>query len=81
MKMQATLGHPILIFLYTFSVFVMGSAAGAHLKRLSGTAFCLAFAGAVLMVIHDMATGILWFWVTATLRRAVYDREANGSDR
>jgi hypothetical protein len=77
MKMQASLGNPILIFIYTFAVLLLGCAIGAHWHRISGTAFCLVLAGAALMVIHDMATGVLWFWITANLARSVYDRKSD----
>lgn len=71
MKMEATLGNPVLIFIYTFSVLLLGCAIGAH-WHFSGAALGLVVAAAVLMAIHDLATGILWCWITAKWMRTVY---------
>ena len=77
MKLQARLGHPVLIFIYTLAILLVGCAIGAHWKRLSGNALWLVVGGAILMVIHDMATGIVWFWITAKLTQSVYDRRTS----
>jgi len=68
MKIHATLGNPFLIFLYSLAILVLGCAIGIHWKAASGTAFCLAVLGALLMVIHDLAMGVLWFWVVSRRR-------------
>lgn len=52
---------------------------GALLQRISGAALSLVFAGAILMVIHNIATGLLWFWITARGARAVYDRRIDAA--
>lgn len=53
MKMTASLGNPVLIFLYSLAILLLGCAIGLHWKGASGTACWLAALGALLMVIHD----------------------------
>lgn len=63
MKLYASLGNPFLIFLYSLAILLFGCAVGLHWKATPGGALCLAGLGALLMVIHDMAMGVLWFWL------------------
>lgn len=67
MKMTATLGNPFLVFLYSLAILMFGCAIGVHWKATPCLAFCMTTIGAVLMVIHDLATGILGFWITARI--------------
>ena len=67
MKMTATLGNPLLIFLYSLAILLLGCAIGVHLKATPGTACWVAALGALLMVVHDMAMGVFWFWAAATM--------------
>ena len=65
MQMSVTLGNPILLFLYSLAILLFGCAIGLHWEATPGVASCLAALGALLMVIHDLATGAVWFWVIA----------------
>jgi multisubunit Na+/H+ antiporter MnhB subunit len=66
-KMTVTLGNPLLIFVWSLAMLMLGCAIGIYWKATPGMAFCLVALGAVLMVIHDMAMGLLWFAVTAKM--------------
>jgi multisubunit Na+/H+ antiporter MnhB subunit len=67
MKITASLGNPFLIFIYSLAILLLGCAIGLHWKASPGLALCLSAPGALLMVIHDMAMGVLWFWITARM--------------
>lgn len=67
MKITASLGNPFLIFLYSMAILLVGCAIGIHWRATPGVAFCMAVIGALLMVIHDMAMGVLWFTVAAKM--------------
>ena len=71
MKMQATLGHPILIALYSAALLLFGCSVGVHFNHSLPTALWLCVAGGVVMAAHDLATGFVWFWLTATWVRSV----------
>jgi len=66
-KLTVSLGNPFLILIYSLGLLLLGCAIGLHWKATPGLAFGIAALGAVLMVIHDMAMGVLWFWVTAKM--------------
>lgn len=65
MQMRLTLANPFLIFLYSLALLVFGCAIGLYWKAHPGVALCLTAVGALLTVIHDLATGLYWFWVIA----------------
>lgn len=67
MKMTASLGNPLLIFLYSLAILLLGCAVGLHWKGAPGTACWVAALGALFMVIHDIAMGVFWFWAAATM--------------
>jgi hypothetical protein len=71
MKMQATLGHPILITLYSAALLLFGCAVGVRFSHALPTALWLCAAGSVLVAVHDLATGFVWFWLAATWVRSV----------
>ena len=71
MNMSATLGNPVLIIIYSAALLLIGTAIGMHWAHASATALLLAIGGSVLMAVHDMAIGIMWFWLTARWARAV----------
>lgn len=66
-KMTVSLGNPFLILLWSLAMLLLGCAIGLYWRATPGMAFCVAALGAVLMVIHDMAMGVLWFTVSAKL--------------
>lgn len=47
-----------------------GHTLGAHARNRASTPI----AGGVLMAVHDMATGILWFWLAARCARSEMQR-------
>jgi len=65
MKMQVTLGHPILITLYSTALMLVGCAVGVHWNQTLPTALWLCVAGGTVMAAHDLALGFFWFWLTA----------------
>lgn len=65
MQMSVTLGNPILMFLYSLAILLFGCSIGLHWEAAPGVALCLAALGALVMVVHDLATGAVWFWVIA----------------
>ena len=71
MKMQATLGHPILIAIYSTALLFIGCGVGAHWTHALPTALRLCIAGGILMAAHDLAMGFVWFWLTARWVRSV----------
>ena len=77
MKMHATLGNPILITIYSIALLLIGCAIGRW-AHPPATALWLAIAGGVLMAIHDTATGVLWFWLTARWAHSVIERKDRG---
>jgi hypothetical protein len=71
MKMDVTLGHPILIFLYSLALLVLGGAIGIRWGASWGS-IRIAVLGAVLMIVHDWMAAIVWSWKTATLIGATH---------
>ena len=65
MRMQATLGHPILITVYSTALLLVGCAVGVHWNQKLPTALWLCIAGGIAMAAHDLALGFVWFWLTA----------------
>lgn len=71
MKMQATLGHPILITLYSAALLLFGCAVGVRFHHTLPTTLWLCAAASILVAVHDLATGFVWFWLTAKWVRSV----------
>jgi hypothetical protein len=68
MKMQVTMGHPILIFIYSSALLLFGCAVGILWAKVPSVAVKIAILGAVLMVIHDALMALLslwiaWYWI------------------
>jgi hypothetical protein len=74
MKMQATLANPFLIALYSAALFLIGCGVGMHWAHTPATALWLCITGGVLMAVHYIATGVLWFWLTARWAHSVIER-------
>jgi len=66
MKMHLTLGNPLLIFIYSLSLLLLGCAVGIHWHSAPSVAVGLAIAGASLMVLHDTLTSLISFGIAAT---------------
>jgi hypothetical protein len=71
MKMQVTLGHPILIAIYSMALLFIGCGVGVRFSHTLPTALWLCAAGSILVAVHDLATGFVWFWLTAKWVRSV----------
>jgi hypothetical protein len=65
MKMHLTLGNPLLIFIYSLSLLLLGCAIGIYWHSAPSIAVGLTIAGASLMVLHDTLTSVIWFWIAA----------------
>jgi hypothetical protein len=68
MGMRVTLGNPFLIFIYSLALLLIGCAIGIHWRTSPCVAVCLALLGALLTVIHDTATGFLFFWTFSKMQ-------------
>ena len=71
MKMQATLGHPILITLYSAALLLIGCGVGVRFHQSLPRALWICGAASILVAVHDLATGFVWFWLSATWVRSV----------
>jgi len=56
MKIKMSLGHPILIVLYSLALLLLGCAIGIHWHNSLWSASKVALLGAVLMIVHDWMT-------------------------
>jgi hypothetical protein len=65
MKMQMTLGHPVLILLYSLALLLLGCAIGIHWHNSLWGASKVALLGAALMLVHDWAMAIVLFRIAA----------------
>jgi uncharacterized membrane protein YhhN len=65
MKMEMQLANPLLVFIYSLSLLVLGCAVGIYWHATPSIAVGLAIAGASLMVLHDTLTSLIWFWIAA----------------
>jgi hypothetical protein len=78
-KMKVTLANPFLIAAYSTALLFIGCGVGVHWTHTLPTALWLCIAGGVLMAAHDIATGFLWFWLTARwARSAIIQRNNRG---
>ena len=74
MEMKVRFGHPVLIFIYTLSVFLMGDSVGIFWRTEPVTAFSIALLSASFMVVHDTFMTLLWAWVAVRWAQMVSDR-------
>lgn len=80
MELKVRFGHPVLIFIYTLSVFLMGDAVGILWRKEPVSAFSIALLSASFMVVHDTFMTLLWAWVAARWARAVSDQKRSKSE-
>jgi hypothetical protein len=79
MQMRATLGHPILITLYSAALLLIGCGVGVRFNHSLPTALWICGAASILTAVHDLATGFVWFWLTAKWARSVMiERDKRG---
>lgn len=69
MKMEMQLANPILIFIYSLSLLLLGCTVGIFWHTAPSVAAGLAIAGASLMVLHDTLTSLIWFLIAAEWSR------------
>jgi hypothetical protein len=74
MNMHVRLGNPFLIFLYSLALLLLGDAFGMKWHGNPNRAVAVALLAAVLMVIHDTCTALLWMWAAAKWTQALKDR-------
>jgi hypothetical protein len=78
--MTVKLGDPLLVFIWSVGLLLLGCAIGMHWHASSSTAVAIAFAGSLLVVIEQMVTVVLCCFVTAAwLRRQRCDERHNGN--
>jgi hypothetical protein len=64
-EMKVRLGHPVLIFIHSLALLLIGCAIGMHWHQSHSVAIWIAFSGAVLIVINEMISGFWWMSLTA----------------
>ena len=65
-EMNVQLGHPVLIFIYSVALLLLGVAIGMHWHQSRSVAIWMAISGAVLMVIYESISGFIWCCFTAS---------------
>jgi hypothetical protein len=79
MQMRATLANPILITLYSAALLLIGCGVGVRFHHSLPTALWICGAASILVAVHDLATGFLWFWLTAKwVRSMMIQRDRRG---
>jgi len=53
-NIRISLGNPVLIFVYSVALLLIGCAIGMHWYQSRASAIWIAVAAAALMVVHDM---------------------------
>jgi membrane protein YdbS with pleckstrin-like domain len=66
-NIRISLGNPVLIFVYSVALLLIGCAVGMHWYQSRASAIWIAAAAAALMVVHDMLTGLIF--ASLSLRR------------
>jgi membrane protein YdbS with pleckstrin-like domain len=66
-NIRTSLGNPVLIFVYSVALLLIGCAIGMHWYQSRASAIWIAAAAAALMVVHDMLTGLIF--ASLSLRR------------
>jgi thiamine pyrophosphate-dependent acetolactate synthase large subunit-like protein len=69
------LGNPFLIGVWSLAMLAFGAAIGARWGHTVRDVICMVVIGALLMVIHDLVTGVLIFGTSmAWARRVIRNR-------
>jgi hypothetical protein len=64
-KLRFQLGNPLLVFIWSFSMLLIGGTIGAHWRPSRTDVFFMAISGAVLAAIHDLCQAFLVCALTA----------------
>jgi hypothetical protein len=78
MRVHLTLINPILAFIYSLSLLLLGGAIGIRWHNEPVALFSIAVLGAALMVLHDTLAALLWLWVGARYFSSASDRRDRG---
>lgn len=73
-NIRISLGHPILIFIYSLALLLTGCAIGMHWNQSRASAMWITVAAASLMVVHDTFTGLIF--ASLTFRRFQREQRA-----
>lgn len=71
MQMKMTSGNLLLVFLMSLFLLLFGCGIGMYWHCSPATALLIVLLGAVLWVLHEVITVLLWFGVTAAWTEAV----------
>jgi hypothetical protein len=74
------LGNPFLIGVYSLALLAFGAAIGGRWGQTPHYVVLMVVIGALLMVIHDMVTGMLFFWISMAWARKISGRRAEPAD-
>jgi hypothetical protein len=78
-EMTVRLGHPVVIFIHSVALLLLGCAIGMHWHQSRSTAIWIAVSGAVLIVINEMISALILFYFTALwIRKNKHAGGANG---
>ncbi len=80
MELKVRFGHPVLIFIYTLSVFLMGDAIGILWRKEPVTVFSIALLSAALMVVHDTFMTLIWAVAAARWVQAAKEQRKSKSE-
>jgi len=64
-QFRVSLRHPVLVFVWGFSLLLIGSFIGMHWHPSQVAILFIAAVGALLMVVHEVFYGFLWISLTA----------------
>jgi dTDP-4-dehydrorhamnose 3,5-epimerase-like enzyme len=64
-EMKVRLGHPVVIFIHSLGLLLVGVATGMHWHQSRSVAIWIAISGAVLIVINEMISCFWWVSLTA----------------
>jgi len=71
MQIRMQLGNPALIFIYSGALLLIGVAIGVHWQANPKLSVWIAICAALLMVIHDLLEGFIWFGIAAKWAQTV----------
>jgi hypothetical protein len=78
-EMKVRLGHPVVIFIHSVALLLLGCAIGMHWHHSRTTALWIAVTGGVLIVINETISALILFYFTALwIRKSKYAGGANG---
>lgn len=78
-QFRVSLRHPILVFMWGFSLLLIGCFLGIHWHPSRTATALIASSGALLMVIHEVSYGFLWISLTARWN-GMHHRSGNAAD-